>query len=103
MNMTKKGIKMNISKCLKNYEFKKSEELTTKIRKQHEITNGYKFIDDENNESQIFITWCDDNLDIKSKSEIIEKIYNILDRHGFFEYIEFEKDKAQIIVNNFKE
>lgn len=99
MSMTIKGIKMNISKCLKNFDIEKSEELTTEVRGKHELTNGYHFEDLE--DGRIVMTWIDDSLDDIQKVEKLKVIFETLDRHGFADYMHLNEENASIELDNF--
>jgi hypothetical protein len=98
--ITKKGLKMSISKCFRTYEMEKSQSIVTEIRGQHDQTNGYIFEDDlENN--RIILTWYDEELSFDEKLKKVKKLYELLDRHGFSDYIHFNKYKALIYLTNF--
>ena len=99
MSMTIKGIKMNISKCLKNFDIEKSEEVTTEVRGKHDLTNGYHFEDLE--DGRIVMTWIDDSLNNIQKAEKLKVILEILDRHGFGDYMHLNKENASIEIANF--
>jgi hypothetical protein len=103
MNMSKKGLKMNISKCLKNYDFEKSNEVTTDIRGQHDFTNGYRFNEVNHENDYIVLFWEDDSLPLDIKAGKMKEIYKILDKHGFTDYIKFFENEGNIILNNYRD
>ena len=103
MSMTKKGLKMNISKCLKNYDIEKSEEVTTEIRGQHSFTNGYRFFDVNYEHSYVLLFWENENLNNEQKMEKIKEILEILDKHGFSEYIKLKDNSPEIILQGYKD
>jgi hypothetical protein len=101
--MSKKGLKMNISKSLKNYDFEKSEELTTDVRGQHEFTNGYRFNEVNHENEYIVLFWQDDSLSLEEKTEKMKKIFEILEKHGFADYIQFNNNEGSIILKNYRD
>jgi hypothetical protein len=103
MRMTKKGLKMNISKCLKNYDIEKSEEVTTEIRGKHNFTNGYRFFDMNYEHDYVMLFWEDDNLTKEEKAGIIKNIFEILDKHGFSEYMKLNDSSLEIILQGYRD
>lgn len=103
MRMTKKGLKMNISKCLKNYDIEKSDEVTTEIRGQHEFTNGYRFFDVNYEHDYVLMSWEDEKLSIGDKMEKMKEIFEILEKHGFSEYIKMNGNQTEIILQGYRD
>jgi hypothetical protein len=103
MKMSKKGLKMNISKSLKCYDFEKSDEVTTDIRGQHEFTNGYRFNEVNHENEYIVMYWHDDNLSHDEKSKKMKEIFELLDKHGFTDYIKFNEEDGNIILQNYRD
>lgn len=103
MNMSKKGLKMNISKSLKNYDYEKSEELTTDIRGQHEFTKGYRFNEVNHENEYNVMYWNDEELPNEEKSKKMFEIFEILDKHGFTDYIKFNEEDGNIILQNYRD
>ena len=98
--LTKKGMKMSISKSFNSYQIEKSESVVTEVRGQHRLTDGYLFEDDlENN--RIILSWQNDEFTLEQKLEKVMKLYELLDRHGFKDYAEFNKEKAIIYLTKF--
>jgi hypothetical protein len=115
--LTKKGLKMSISKCFTNGQIEKSQSVVTQVWGKHRLTNGYKFIDDLAN-NRIVLTWQSEERIISTKknnkiyrivfklnhSQKLKKaknLYSILDRHGFSDYMKFNEQKAEIYLINF--
>jgi hypothetical protein len=103
MNMSKKGLKMNISKCLKVYDLEKSDEVTTDIRGQHDFTNGYRFNEINHENEYMIMEWHDENLPLEDKMKKMKNIYEALDKHGFTDYIKFNEEDGNIILQNFRD
>lgn len=98
--LTKKGLKMSISKSFNNYQMEKSQSVVTETRGQHKQTDGYLFEDDlENN--RIILSWQNNEFTLDQKLEKVNKLYELLDRHGFSDYAELNKEKAEIYLTNF--
>lgn len=100
MGITKKGLKMTISKCFTKLNIEKSESIVTEIRGEHKITNGYIFIDDLDND-RIILTWQNDEFTLEQKLEKVKKMYKTLDRYGFSDHALLNNQKAEIYLINF--
>lgn len=100
MNMSRKGLKMNISKSLKSYDLEKSDEVTTDIRGQHDFTNGYRFIDED---ETLLMVWKDENIEHSEKAEKMKEIFTLLDKHGFTDYIEYQEKEGNILLKNYRD
>ena len=103
MSMTKKGLKINISKCLKNYDIEKSEEVTTEVRGKHEFTNGYRFFDVNYEHDYVMMFWENEKLTNDEKKVMIKNIFEILDKHGFSEYMKLNDNGIEIILQGYKD
>lgn len=103
MKMTRKGLKMNISKCLKNYDMDKSDEQTTDVRGKHEFTNGYRFMDVNYEHPYVIMFWEDSELAHDDKMIRMRLIHEILKKHGFSEYLEMKKNLPELILKNFRD
>jgi hypothetical protein len=91
---------MSISKCFRTYQFEKSQSVVTEVRGQHRLTNGYLFKDDLEND-RIILIWQDEELSFDEKLKKIKKLFDLLDRHGFSDYIQINQDKAEIYLKDF--
>jgi hypothetical protein len=78
----------------------KSKSVVTEVRGLHDYTNGYYFEDDLKN-NRIILAWYDEELSFEQKLKKVKKLYELLDRHGFADHIQFNNDKAEIYLKDF--
>jgi len=98
--LTRKGLKMSISKCLRSYKVLKSKEVVTEEWGKHAHTNGYMFIDDLDN-NRVILTWNDNDMSMNEKAKKVKELFDILNYHGFEDYMELSPDQIEIYLTNF--